>query len=96
MKLSDDSESSSTRVRMSKEQMDSMKMKILMYVSRARFPVTPSEIERELPVCYPTAVAMLMELALEGHLILQNRSGQRYFQAVPDKNLTVITQGGTK
>jgi len=92
MKLSEESEDSSTRVRMTKEQMESMKMRILIYVSRARFPVTPSEIERELPVCYPTAVAMMMELTISGHLEVIYKGVNRYFKAVPDKNLTVINQ----
>jgi len=85
LKLSDNSESNGTRVRMNKEQMEAMKMKILMYVTRSNFPVTASEIESNLPVCYPTALAMMMELALSGHLVMINRSGQRFFQTVPEK-----------
>jgi hypothetical protein len=89
LKLSEKSEDNDTRVRMNKEQMEAMKMKILMYVTRSNFPVTASEIESKLPVCYPTALAMMMELALSGHLEMINRSGQRFFKAVPDKTLTV-------
>jgi hypothetical protein len=92
LKLSDNSESSGTRFRMTREQLESMKKRILMYVVRSQLPVTPTGLSEELPVCYPTALGLLMELALEGHLEIINRNGNRYFKAVPDKELTVINQ----
>jgi ribosomal protein S25 len=79
-------------VRMSLKQLEEMKKRILMYVVRSRLPVTPTSLCDELPVCYPTALSLLMELTLEGHLELINRNGNRYFKAVPDKTLTVINQ----
>lgn len=82
-------ELSETSYRMTREQLESMKKRILMYVVRSRLPVTPTSLCDELPVCYPTALGLLMELALEGHLEVINRNGNRYFKAVPDKTLTV-------
>jgi hypothetical protein len=83
---------SETTYRMTREQLESMKKRILMYVVRSQLPVTPTGLTEELPVCYPTALGLLMELALEGHLEIINRNGNRYFKAVPDKELTVINQ----
>jgi hypothetical protein len=80
---------SKTTYRMTREQLESMKKRILMYVVRSQLPVTPTSLCDELPVCYPTALGLLMELALEGHLEVINRNGNRYFKAVPDKTLTV-------
>lgn len=83
---------SETAYRMTREQLESMKKRILMYVVRSRLPVTPTGLTEELPVCYPTALGLLMELTVEGHLEIINRNGNRYFKAVPDKTLTVINQ----
>jgi hypothetical protein len=85
-------EMSETTYRMTRGQLESMKKRILMYVVRSQLPVTPTSLCDELPVCYPTALGLLMELALEGHLEVINRNGNRYFKAVPDKELRVINK----
>jgi hypothetical protein len=49
-------EMSETTYRMTREQLESMKKRILMYVVRSPLPVTPTSLCDEVPVCYPTAL----------------------------------------
>jgi hypothetical protein len=78
-------------VRLTREQLEEKKKRILMYICRSQLPVTPTHVSENFDICYPTAVALMMELAVEGVVKVTNRSGVRYFQAIPDKELQIKT-----
>jgi len=58
---------------MNLERKEEMKKRILVYACRSKPAITPTQVAEEFEIVYPTAQALLFELALEGHLELVNK-----------------------
>ena len=56
-----------------------LKKKVLILATHSHIPVTPNFAAERLNINYQTAMAMLYELALEGHLKMRMKGLARYF-----------------
>ena len=68
---------------------EELKKKILIFVSkhmsRSNIPVTPTQVSEELGIVYPTSCILLLELVIEGHLVMTEKGLYRYFSISPEK-----------
>ena len=69
-----------------------MKKKVLILASHSHIPVTPNFASEKLNINYQTAMAMLYELALEGHLKMRMKGLARYFIPVRPEEFVVVTK----
>lgn len=69
-----------------------LKKKVLILASHSSIPVTPNYASEKLNINYQTAMAMLYELALEGHLKMRMKGLARYFIPVRPDELVMVTK----
>ena len=69
-----------------------MKKKILVLASHSHIPVTPNFVSETMEINYQTAMAILYELALEGHLKMRMKGLARYFIPVRPDEFVVVTK----
>jgi len=58
---------------------EELKKEVLSLAVRSRIPVNPSFVSEKLGIIYPTALSLLYDLALEGHLKMDTRGWTRHF-----------------
>jgi len=65
--------------RMNSKELEETKKKILILASKDPFPLTASKVSEALNLNYFTTQGLLLELAVEGYLILRKERNTRYY-----------------